>query len=250
MRTSLVRLYPHGWRDRYGDEFEAVLEQQPASFGLLIDVLLGAIDAHRTARAPKRRGWWIDRIPGLLMVLGALTWVVAFAFRSGGFGQDVVNISSIFVPIGKVAVGLSVLAMPTWWVGGSRLQRLGNVVMGIVLVVGASAIRAVHLSQLLAPGLVDYTWALADSLFVQAICVAQLLWAALMLACSPIHKAPLLLMAATSLVLLNVDIGVIDPTYGNELLFEAIAVSWLGVGMSLLWQGRRTARMPPLNSVA
>lgn len=52
MRTSLVRLYPHGWRDRYGDEFEAVLERQPASFGLLIDVLLGVIGAYLAAHAP------------------------------------------------------------------------------------------------------------------------------------------------------------------------------------------------------
>jgi hypothetical protein len=165
--------------------------------------------------------------------------VVAFAFRSGGFGQDVVNISSIFVPIGKVAVGLGVLAMPTWWAGGSRLLRVGDVVMGIVLVVGASAIRAVHLSELLAPGLVDYTWQMADSLFLQAICAAQLLWAALMLARSPIHKAPLLLMAAASLGLLLVAGPSIDPTYGHEIPAEAIALSWLGVGMSMLWQGRR-----------
>jgi hypothetical protein len=42
----LLRLYPRAWRRRYEDEFAAVLEQQPTSFRLILDVILGAIDAH------------------------------------------------------------------------------------------------------------------------------------------------------------------------------------------------------------
>jgi hypothetical protein len=42
----LLRLYPAQWRNRYGEEFAAVLAQQPASVGLFLDVLSGAIDAH------------------------------------------------------------------------------------------------------------------------------------------------------------------------------------------------------------
>jgi len=29
MRSVLVRLYPARWRDRYGEEFQAVLEERP-----------------------------------------------------------------------------------------------------------------------------------------------------------------------------------------------------------------------------
>ena len=29
----LLRLYPRNWRDRYEEEFVALLEQQPATFG-------------------------------------------------------------------------------------------------------------------------------------------------------------------------------------------------------------------------
>lgn len=43
---SLVRLYPPEWRERYADEFLALLEQRPYTFGNWIDVLLGAIDAN------------------------------------------------------------------------------------------------------------------------------------------------------------------------------------------------------------
>jgi hypothetical protein len=41
----LVRRYPAAWRERYGEEFAAVLENQPVSLGLLMDVIGGAVDA-------------------------------------------------------------------------------------------------------------------------------------------------------------------------------------------------------------
>jgi hypothetical protein len=42
----LLQLYPARWRERYGEEFGAVLASQHASLGLVLDVLGGAIDAH------------------------------------------------------------------------------------------------------------------------------------------------------------------------------------------------------------
>jgi drug/metabolite transporter (DMT)-like permease len=42
----LLQLYPARWRERYGEEFGAVLASQRASVGLVLDVLGGAIDAH------------------------------------------------------------------------------------------------------------------------------------------------------------------------------------------------------------
>lgn len=41
----LLRLYPAPWRERYGEEFGAVLARQRASPGLVLDVLAGALDA-------------------------------------------------------------------------------------------------------------------------------------------------------------------------------------------------------------
>jgi hypothetical protein len=42
----LLWLYPAEWRKRYGEEFAAVLADQPASLGVAFDVFSGAIDAH------------------------------------------------------------------------------------------------------------------------------------------------------------------------------------------------------------
>jgi hypothetical protein len=42
----LLQLYPAPWRERYGEEFGAVLARQRTSLGLVFDVLGGAVDAH------------------------------------------------------------------------------------------------------------------------------------------------------------------------------------------------------------
>jgi hypothetical protein len=43
--SPLLRLYPRRWRERYGEEFAALLAESPPGLGLIIDVLGGAIDA-------------------------------------------------------------------------------------------------------------------------------------------------------------------------------------------------------------
>ncbi|CAN5821940.1 hypothetical protein BH20CHL5_BH20CHL5_02740 [soil metagenome] len=43
---ALLRLYPAGWRDRYREEMEALLEEVPASPRVVVDLLKGALMAH------------------------------------------------------------------------------------------------------------------------------------------------------------------------------------------------------------
>jgi len=43
---QLLHLYPQKWRTRYGDEMAALLEACPFTPFVLLDVLLGALDAH------------------------------------------------------------------------------------------------------------------------------------------------------------------------------------------------------------
>jgi hypothetical protein len=46
LRDSLAGLYPRWWRARYGDEFAALLEESLRSPIDVIDIFLGALDAH------------------------------------------------------------------------------------------------------------------------------------------------------------------------------------------------------------
>jgi hypothetical protein len=43
---GLLELYPQAHRQRYGDELRALLEQEPVTLTTLLDVMLGALDAH------------------------------------------------------------------------------------------------------------------------------------------------------------------------------------------------------------
>lgn len=51
----LVRLYPRGWRERYEEEFLAMLEQRPMSLLDMLDVALGAVDARLNSQARSER---------------------------------------------------------------------------------------------------------------------------------------------------------------------------------------------------
>lgn len=45
VRGWLIRLYPRAWRERYGEEFEALLEDCLLSPREVLDVIIGALDA-------------------------------------------------------------------------------------------------------------------------------------------------------------------------------------------------------------
>jgi hypothetical protein len=52
---ALVRLYPAHWRERYGEEYDTLLEEHGADLRTLADVAFGAIDARLgAARRPTR----------------------------------------------------------------------------------------------------------------------------------------------------------------------------------------------------
>ena len=70
--TSLVRLYPRSWRDRYADEMLALLEAGPVSRRDGFDLLRGALDAW--LHPPTR-----SRIPAAAALIGGGLWTVAAA---------------------------------------------------------------------------------------------------------------------------------------------------------------------------
>lgn len=45
-RSWLLRLYPQSWRERYGDEFAALLDDYSLTPLTVFDVMVGALDAH------------------------------------------------------------------------------------------------------------------------------------------------------------------------------------------------------------
>jgi hypothetical protein len=75
----LVRLYPPAWRERYEDEFLALLEARPITPAIALDVFRGAADAWR--RGP-RGPLGVVGIGLALAAYALASWVLAAARRT------------------------------------------------------------------------------------------------------------------------------------------------------------------------
>lgn len=120
----LLRCYPRAWRDRYGAEFAALLEEVSPGPGQLFDALRGATDAHRRGWATwlwcgegrgmldddERRFWrrWTLAFLGAGLALGlvyrlaALVFAGSYAVDRRALGQDLAGL-----PLG--------LGAGQWW---------------------------------------------------------------------------------------------------------------------------------------
>ena len=84
LTAFLLRLYPSRWRDRYGDEFETLLGERVLGPFDVLDVALGALDAHLHLRglgaaSEHRRGFTMSlRIGGYAAIIGTLLFFTGF----------------------------------------------------------------------------------------------------------------------------------------------------------------------------
>jgi hypothetical protein len=88
MSRVLIRLYPAKWQERYGVEFEAVLDERPLGPFDVADIMLGALDAQlhlrgRAAGIEQGRGTAMSlRIGGIAAIVGVLCWMAGLALWS------------------------------------------------------------------------------------------------------------------------------------------------------------------------
>ena len=93
MKSLLIRLYPARWRARYGEEFEAVLEEFPLGPFDVADILLAAIDAHIHLRrlgaaTHSQRSFTMSlRLGGAAAILAGVLLLAGMVAGSGVFGS-------------------------------------------------------------------------------------------------------------------------------------------------------------------
>jgi hypothetical protein len=111
--SRLVRLYPAAWRDRYGDELAALLEDRPPGPFDVADLLLGAIDAHLHLRglgnrSEHRKGIPMSlRLSGSAAILGGGLWIIFFVIASISYTG--VDLDAAWFPV-VLGAGLLTLA--------------------------------------------------------------------------------------------------------------------------------------------
>jgi hypothetical protein len=110
MRSLLLRCYPARWRARYGDEFEALLEERPLGPFDVMDILLGALDAQlrlrgRGADVTQGRGFSMSlRIGGVAAILGAALFATSIVLGIGIVGEVDPVVPGILLVSGSLAL--------------------------------------------------------------------------------------------------------------------------------------------------
>jgi hypothetical protein len=126
MKRLLLRLYPSRWRERYGDEFAAILEERPLGPAGVADVVHGAIDAHLRQSGTGTPG--ASRLVGAAAIVGGVLWPV------GMFG-------SIFDPSGAPWAMTTEFGRVPWPLPWAALT-VGGAALILVALAGLSSLIA------------------------------------------------------------------------------------------------------------
>jgi hypothetical protein len=211
--TSLLRVYPRWWRDRYEDEVAALMEARPPGMRARFDLLRGAFDAHLQGREPGKapRG----AVAAALLAGGAWT-IAGIASIGGPTPPDWPGYLESTLPVALAGV----LAMLVAGLGVARLAWSSNgpsVELAVLAVVVGHLAWAVALAVAIQGGPYGAVTAITQS--VAAIATAGL---GLVLLRSGSHPVGEAVCAAGAVLLL--------PTPAAWLVAGAL---WTGIG---LWQ--------------
>lgn len=159
---ALLALYPRAWRRRYAAEFAALLDEQRPSPGLVLDVVLGAIDAHLDPQLADEGETSLRRrmkdvvmkslrsstaltvaavaasVGGLILAGVAAATAVRPEGWSGAYRQTddlgpYVLASVVFIAVAAAALSRSGLARGTSGLVGAGLSGLGTAAVLVVI---------------------------------------------------------------------------------------------------------------------
>ena len=89
--SGLLRLYPRPWRERYGEEFEALLADRPPTLRHQLDIVRGALDArlHPEIVDPSHQvdRWWLAPLLGFAVFIVALALVATGPVHYDAYGS-------------------------------------------------------------------------------------------------------------------------------------------------------------------
>lgn len=250
MTALLIRLYPARWRDRYGEEFTAVLEARLLGPFDVADILLGALDAHLHLRglgAASQHGRGLAmslRIGGYAAIGGGLLWLFVLAANALNDGAEtgtpVIGLALIAATVLTLValIGLSAFQsrshpVLTWAAfaipaSGAILGLLG--VAAMVVVGGTDTPIIAGLSA----------WAIS-TLGVLALILGSALFAFANWLTRSLSRGASALLGVGALLVIpsigGVSGDIVPPAFGTVLLVATILAfpaGWIAVGVSAL----------------
>jgi len=231
--SRLVRFYPRAWRDRYEDEFIALLEARPPTTRDMLDVVWGAVDAHLHPQGDVAPQPWTHRIPGLFALIAGAMWsavVLAFVFWHESAWTWV-----ILIPLSLL---LMFLSLP-----GDYMAAHGRQIAIAVGMVGLCIVVAnlPYSLPTVVAGIAGYLIALGGLLTLAAIRAeigSSRRWALLVLA-----------VVVPAVVGFPIAVGLGDISDETWLLAVLLpyGFAWVFVGLRLAIRGSATLVDPPLN---
>jgi hypothetical protein len=144
--SRLVALYPRTWRDRYEDEFLALLSERPPNPVDRLDIIRGAVDARlhpqvpgtpAESEPPVDRGPWPVRA-GWLTLLGGALWIAALVVA---INSPIVTYESYRDLASMVAYRDTAASMPLFF-AAITLLGVGMIALTLQLPETARAARA------------------------------------------------------------------------------------------------------------
>ena len=244
MKRFLIRLYPATWRARYGDEFEALLEERPLGPFDAADIALAAIDAHirprgAAAAGDHTRGVLMTlRIGGVAAIVGGALWLVSLFGASVIQGPDGQPWQAMFL----VALAALLIAM-IGLSGDQGREQPGLVWAAVAIPIVGAAISAVGMVGMAVIG--DQAFLLGASpweiwvLGTLAMVIGSGLFALASLRVRGLSRVGTILLAIGAVAALPLLFGLAAPS-GPEPLGNIVAILgivgfaagwvWLGIG--------------------
>lgn len=233
MTRWLLRLYPANWRDRYGDEFEAILEERPLGPFDVADIILGALDAQlrlrgRGAVINTGKGFSMSlRIGGFAAILGGAILAISIVLGIGVVGNVAPIVSGILLITGSLAL-LVALA------GLSAFQARVHPVLSWAAVVIAATGAVAATGGIVGMELFEEGYWFLFVLGVLGVLVGSTLFSIATYRTSDLPRGAALLLGVSSVLMIVSGFGFGDSVLGaNTLAVTAIgfALGWFVLGL-------------------
>jgi hypothetical protein len=146
--NRLLGLYPRAWRERYGDELVALLEEHPATLVDLIDLIRGALDARLHPQVggstrPDKASDVSQRILALVAAAGGIAWIVgvgtALVLPPDMYGDPDTSLAIFGVAIGSSLIGVALGELGTRAGSGARTGHaiaVAGIALGFTVLMG------------------------------------------------------------------------------------------------------------------